>query len=78
MSEVEPVNALMIELSGNVAYSFINESVPIAYLSQQPQCTFLARNVVHPDDAWMTPFDTDRFPYTSQTYKSPQSVWLFV
>jgi hypothetical protein len=55
VSESEIANAL-IKLSGNVAFSFINESVPIAYLSQQPQCTFLNRNVMRPDNALMTPF----------------------
>ena len=56
VSESEIANAL-VKLSGNVAYSFINQSVPIAYLSQQPQCTFPVRNAMHPDDALMTPFN---------------------
>lgn len=45
------------KLSGYVAYSTIDESVPIAYLSQQPQCMFPGQNVVHPGNNVMTPFD---------------------
>lgn len=56
MSESEIANAL-VKLSENVAYSFLNQSVPIAYLSQPPQCTILARNVVHRDHALMMHFD---------------------
>lgn len=53
MSESRIADAL-VKLSGNVAYSFPNQSVPIAYLSEQPHCMFPARNVVHPDNALMT------------------------
>ena len=51
MSESEVVTA-PAKLKGNVAYSTLDESAPIAYVSEQPHCMFPARNVEHPDDTF--------------------------
>jgi hypothetical protein len=59
------------------AFSYINLNLPIAYVSEQPQCTLAV------DYTGFTYTDTvflysDRFPYTKDTYNRPQNVWAFV
>jgi hypothetical protein len=56
------------------AYSYFNENVPIAYISEHPQCMYPMMRSCTCDDALM---DTDRFAYTAETYGNPQNLWLF-
>ena len=62
------------ELSGLAAYSFLDGSVPIAYLSEEPQCMFLRSLSRARNDTLMR---VDRFPYTAETYNNPEKLWLF-
>ena len=73
VSESRIVYAL-IKLRGNEAYSFLNQSVPIAYLSEQPHCMFSARKVVHSDEPLMThrPF----FVHRGDVQEPPKPVAL--
>jgi hypothetical protein len=59
------------------AFSYVNQNLPIAYVSEQPQCMLAV------DYAGFTYTDTvflysDRYPYTHETYNNPQKVWTFV
>lgn len=59
------------------AYSYLNENLPIAYVSEQPQCMLAV------DCTGFTYADTvflysDRFAYTKETYNNPQKLWTFV
>jgi hypothetical protein len=59
------------------AYSWLDENLPIAYFSEQPQC------MVAVDYTGFTYTDTiflysDRFAYKKDTYNRPQKVWDFV
>jgi hypothetical protein len=59
------------------AYSYLNENLPIAYVSEQPQ------RMLAVDYTGFTYTDTvflysDRFPYTNETYNNPQKLWSFV
>jgi hypothetical protein len=59
------------------AYSWSNENLPIAYVSEEPQCMLAV------DYTGLTYTDTvflysDRIAYTKETYNRPQKVWTFV
>jgi hypothetical protein len=59
------------------AYSYINENLPIAYVTEQPQCMLAV------DHTGFTYTNTvflysDRFAYTKDTFNRPQNVWTFV
>jgi len=59
------------------AYSYLNENLPIAYVSEVSQC-MLAVNYTgftYTDTVFLY---SDRFPYTKDTYNRPQKVWTFV
>jgi hypothetical protein len=62
------------ELSSSTAYSVLDESVPIAYLSEQPQCMYPKLPSRACNDVLQ---HIDRFPYTVETYNNPQNLWLF-
>jgi hypothetical protein len=59
------------------AFSYLNENLPIAYVSEQPQ------RMLAIDYTEFTYTDTvflysDRFAYTNETYNNPQKLWTFV
>jgi hypothetical protein len=59
------------------AYSWDNLNLPIAYVTEEVQC------MLEVDYTGFTYTDTvflysDRFPYTMDTYNSPQNVWTLV
>ena len=62
------------ELSGLAAYSYFDESVPIAYVSEEPQCMYPISLSRACNDGIM---HIGRFPYTAETYNNPQNLWLF-
>ena len=60
-----------------VAFSYLNENLPIAYVSAEPQ------RMLAVDHTGFTCADTvflysDRFAYTKDTYNNPQNLWIFV
>jgi hypothetical protein len=59
------------------AYSYLNENLPIAYVTEQPQCMPAVDYTVfnHTDTVFLY---SDRFAYTKETYNRPQKVWSFV
>jgi hypothetical protein len=59
------------------AFSYLNENLPIAYVSEPSECMLAV------DYTGFTYTDTvflysDHFPYTKDTYNNPQQVWAFV
>jgi hypothetical protein len=59
------------------AFSYGNENLPIAYVSEQPQCilTIYYTGFTCADTVLLY---LDRFAYTKETYNNPQKVWSFV
>src|SRR6267154_1302562 len=59
------------------AFSWSNENLPIAYVSEQPQCMLAVdyTRFTYTDTVFLC---SDRFPYTKDTYNNPQNLWTFV
>lgn len=67
----------MFKASDFAAYSFLNEDLPIAYVSEPSQCTsYLRLGNLCVRSTFI--FHVVRFPYTAETYNNPQKLWAFV
>jgi hypothetical protein len=67
-----------LDFEKGAIYGFLDEEMPIAYVSKHPQCmpkVFPACEVVH---MLIRLLRADRFLYTAETYNNPQKVWTFV